>query len=136
MTPSTRMFAGVLFLLIITIELGGRFLLSLMQGKGPKISTTSTAYRLFRAGHAHAGVLVILALVSMPYIDQLTGATELQLAIRLCLTLAPLLMSAGFFAAGATVKDEKPGTPIVATYLGALVLAGGLGMLGVSLFRL
>jgi hypothetical protein len=135
MSPTTRIFAGILFLGFITIEFGGHFLVTLLKRTGPAISPTSLAYRLFVAGHAHAGVLSILALASLPYVDQLTVAPASQMAIRVCMASAPLLMPAGFFGAGAKTRDDKPGPLIALTYVGALVLAAGLGMLGVNLFR-
>jgi len=50
----------VLLLTIVAIEYGGWFMLRVVRGRQP---ATPFQQAFFRAGHAHAGVLVILALV-------------------------------------------------------------------------
>ena len=75
MTDATKLIAGLLLITVPTIEFGGTFLLSVLSGKHPEL--TEFQRSMFRAGHAHAGVLVILALVALVLTDQagLTGAT-------------------------------------------------------------
>ena len=58
----TRSTAGVLLLTILFIEYGGWFMLRVVRGRQP---TTAFQKAFFRAGHAHAGVLVTLALVCL-----------------------------------------------------------------------
>jgi hypothetical protein len=59
MTDATKLIAGLLLITVPTIEFGGTFLLSIVSGKHPEL--TEFQRSMFRAGHAHAGVLVILA---------------------------------------------------------------------------
>jgi hypothetical protein len=63
MTTETRITCGIILLTVPTIQYGGYFLLSILSGKS-KLSLTDFQKSMFRAGHAHAGVLVMLALIA------------------------------------------------------------------------
>jgi hypothetical protein len=62
MSKATKLISGILLIIVPTIEFGGTFLLRILSGKEPQF--TEFQRSMFRAGHAHAGVLVILALVA------------------------------------------------------------------------
>ena len=72
MTDASRIIAGVILLTIVTIQFGGYFMTKIVRGQVPM---TDFQKSFARAGHAHAGVLVILSLVGLLYVDQtsLTG---------------------------------------------------------------
>ncbi len=92
MSDPTRTLAGVILLTIVTIEFGGWFLTKIARGQVPM---TDFQKAFARAGHAHAGVLVILSLVGLLYVD-LTGLTGFWLWVgRLALPIAAILMSGG-----------------------------------------
>jgi hypothetical protein len=78
MSEATLSTAGVLLVTVAGIAYGGATLLRFIARRTPGYLDNPVRSSLFRAGHAHAGVLVILALVAMPYIDQagLSGAAE------------------------------------------------------------
>ena len=59
----TRLTCGIIVLTVPTIQYGGYFLLQLLSGK-IDLPLTDFQKSMFRAGHAHAGVLVILALIA------------------------------------------------------------------------
>jgi hypothetical protein len=86
-----------------------------------------------RAGHAHAGVLVILALVAQILADsaELGGAAE-RLA-RSRIPLAAILMPAGFFLSSVGRGRTSPNALIVLLWAGATSLAAGSGALGIGL---
>jgi hypothetical protein len=63
MTTETRITCGIILLTVPTIQYGGYFLLSILSGKS-KLSLTDFQKSMFRAGYAHAGVLVMLALIA------------------------------------------------------------------------
>ena len=67
MTDATRRIAGILPISVPAIEFGGTSLLSVLSGEHSEL--TEFQRSMFRAGHAHAGVLVILALVAQVFID-------------------------------------------------------------------
>ena len=87
----------------------------------------------FRAGHAHAGVLVILSLVAQIYADA-TGMTELAGWLgRSAIPLAAILMPAGFFFSAMGRDATKPNRFILLIYAGAASLAVGVVSLGLGL---
>lgn len=74
-----------------TIEFGCTFFLRIMQESIPN----SQIFRrsMFCAGHAHASVLVILALVAMLLADQADLPTGFRWAVRIGLASSPVQMS-------------------------------------------
>ncbi|MGB8700852.1 MAG: hypothetical protein WCD18_15655 [Thermosynechococcaceae cyanobacterium] len=113
-----------------TIQFGGYFLLTQM-GK-TKVIRTELQRSYYRAGHAHAGVLVLLALIAQLTIEATMLSNSLQLWVRVGFALAPILISAGFFGA-APQEGVKPTRLILLIYLGAIVLAASLLTLGLGL---
>ncbi|WP_406045545.1 hypothetical protein OG799_14335 [Micromonospora sp. NBC_00898] len=131
-TPDTRHTAGILLLAVLAIEYGGTYVLRLVRGSAP---ATPFQLRFARAGHAHAGILVVLALVTLPYADvaRLSGGWEL--IARSGVWLAAILMPAGFFLASAGRAVQRPNRFVVLVYAGAVVLAAAVTTLGVGLLR-
>jgi hypothetical protein len=68
LSSQSKLFAGLLCLALVTVEYGGHFLLSILKGTIPDYAA-SPQFPFFRAGHAHAGVWVILGLAAQPLID-------------------------------------------------------------------
>ncbi len=134
MSNQTKVFAAVLLLSMLTIEFGGQFLLSIIQGANPGFEN-ARLFSLFRAGHAHAGVWVLLALVAMPYIDEVNFRGRGPLALRLGFGAAPILISAGFFGAASPLAagGSQLGPLVALIYIGATTLALSLVGLAVGL---
>jgi hypothetical protein len=132
-SPASRFLAGLILILVPTVEIGGLFLLTFIRRRTPGYLDNPVRQALFRAGHAHAGVLVILALVGMFFVDQAALPDAIKPLVRLCLFAAPLLVSAGFFLSVAKPSAQRPNSLIVLVYLGALSLALGVVTLGVGL---
>lgn len=65
MTKHTRTACGIVLISVPTIEYGGYFLLKILSGSFSDLVLTEFQKSMFRAGHAHAGVLVILSLVAI-----------------------------------------------------------------------
>jgi hypothetical protein len=124
--------SGIILLTIPTIEFGGVFLLSVLTGLY-KRPFTPMQKGFFRAGHAHAGVLVILALVVQILADAAALDGSTQWFVRGGAVLAPILISAGFFFAPLSGDGTKPNRLIVLIYIGAALLALVLIVLGISL---
>jgi len=59
----TRLMCGIILITVPTIEFGGAFLLKMLRTREPGYLDNSIRQNLFRAGHAHAGVIVILSLI-------------------------------------------------------------------------
>ena len=133
MTDATKLIAGILLIIVPTIEYGGTFLLSLLSGSQPEF--TDFQRSMFRAGHAHAGVLVILALVGLLFVDHAGFSSPIGWAVRIGLAAAPVLVSAGFFGAAIGEGRTRPGGLIVLLWIGAFVLAVSVITLGIGLIR-
>lgn len=133
MTDATKLIAGLLLISVTTIEFGGTFVLSILSGKHPEV--TDFQRSMFRAGHAHAGVLVILALVALLFADQAGLSAPVGWAVRIGFAIAPILVSGGFFGAAAGAGRTQPGGLIALLWVGVFVLGGSVITLGVALIR-
>jgi hypothetical protein len=131
MTDATKLIAGLLLISVPTVEFGGTFLLRILSGKHSEF--TEFQRSMFRAGHAHAGVLVILALVAQVFTDQAGLSAPIGWAVRIGFAAAPILVSGGFFGAAIGKGRTRPGGLIGLLWVGVLVLAGSLVVLGISL---
>jgi hypothetical protein len=85
LSSDTRTTAGILLLTLVAVEYGGVVMLRMVRGRRP---ATPFQRSFARAGHAHAGVLVILALVgqiladsaALDGVDDFLGRTGIWLA--------------------------------------------------------
>jgi hypothetical protein len=133
MTDATKLIAGFLLIAMTTIEFGGTFLLSILSGKYAEF--TEFQRSMFRAGHAHAGVLTILALVALVFTDQAGLSAPIGWAVRVGFAAAPVLVSAGFFGAAIGNGRTRPGGLIGLLWIGVFALGGSLIVLGTCLLR-
>jgi len=122
--------AGILLLAVVAIEYGGTFVLRIVRGNEP---ATGFQHAFFRAGHAHAGVLVILSLVALILADAADMSGCPDFLARTGVPLAAILMPAGFFLSAAGRGVTRPNRLIVLLYTGALSLAVGVVSLGIGL---
>jgi hypothetical protein len=133
LSHDTTSTAGILLLAIVAVEFGGTFVLRTVRGKVP----LTTFQRSFsRAGHAHAGVLVILSLVVQLYADGagLTGAGNVL--ARSMVPLSAILIPAGFFFSLIGRERTSPNRWIALLWLGVVALGVGVIALGVGLLTL
>jgi hypothetical protein len=130
LTDAARVTAGIVLLTVVGIESGGAFLVKVVTGRVP---ATPFQTSFFRAGHAHAGVLVILGLVCLLLAEAtaLTGFWRWLAATGVL--VAAVLMPAGFFLSAAGTGREAPNRAVVLLPAGAVVLAAGVVTLAVGL---
>lgn len=121
--------AGVVLLTVIAIAFGGSFLLRIANGTVPANDLQRT---YFRAGHAHAGVLVILGLVIMLLVTE-AGITGIVASLSSGVLWSAILMPAGFFLSVAGRDPEKPNKLRYLIVVGGIVLTIGLASTGVGL---
>jgi hypothetical protein len=101
MSDAARLISGITLITVPTIVYGGLTVLGIVSsgrfgmGIGRPLSPEQTSF--FRAGHAHAGVLVILSLVIQLLLDQAGLSPELIWALRIGAPLAAICVSGGFF---------------------------------------
>ena len=69
MTYASRRLAGILLILLPGVMFGGARILSFLIGD-PAYMENPLRQDLWRAGHAHAGVWLVLALVTLRYVDE------------------------------------------------------------------
>jgi len=90
---------------------------------------------LFRAGHAHAGVLLILSLVSYLYVDDATLSPLGKSMVKSCIPAAAIFLPAAFFFSVLSAEATKPNGFINLAYVGVALLVTGLLILGIGLIR-
>ncbi len=90
---------------------------------------------MFRAGHAHAGVLVILSLVCQILADQAAMSESFTWIVRAFVPAAALLISGGFFFSAIGRDVAKPNGLVAMIYIGIALLAIGVIKLGIGLLR-
>jgi hypothetical protein len=130
MSDESRILAGILFLSLVTVETGGLYLVKLWKDAA---GATPFQIGFVRAGHAHAGVLLVLGLLCQLYVDHADLSGFFGWLARSGVPAAAILMPAGFFAASAGNGLTRPNRFIVLVYAGGLVLAAGLTTLGIGL---
>ena len=134
MSRESRLTAGVLLILMPAVVYGGVSILSLLIGD-PAYAQNQLRQDLWRAGHAHAGVLLILSLVTLRYVDEARLPEGMKRVARHSIPLAAILLPAAFFLSVLSPEATEPNALIYLAYLGAVSLAAGLLLLGIGLIR-
>ena len=128
MDPIISIVAGATVLTVIGIMSGGAFLLRITAGGLPFNGLQKS---FFRAGHAHAGVLVILGLVSLLLLAA-TGVQGLWAWSGVGVLASAILIPGGFFLSVLGRDPQRPGRAIALLWAGVVVLAASLIAVGVS----
>ncbi len=134
MTYESRLLAGILLIVLPTVMIGGVSILSLLVGD-PTYKENPLRQDFWRAGHAHAGVWLILALVALRYVDEANLSNEMKWFVRGSIPVAAILVSSGFFLSVLSPHATTPSGIILLAYVGAVLLAVGVLVLGVGLVR-
>ncbi|MGA8618490.1 MAG: hypothetical protein WB660_08225 [Candidatus Sulfotelmatobacter sp.] len=135
MTREAKMLSGIILITVPTIQYGGYFLLTSLMDKTSGYMDNPLRQNFFRAGHAHAGVIVILSLVCQLLADAAMLPAPLLWISRIAVPLAAILIPAGFFFSMLPPTATQPSSAVGLIYAGALVLAAGVLLLGVGLIR-
>lgn len=130
LSTESQILAGILLLALVTVETGGLYMVKIVSGRA---SVTAFQEKFARAGHAHAGVLLLLALVIQPYADAADLEGVLGWTARAGVAVAALLMPGGFFFSSMGRGRESPNALIILVFLGAVLLAISLASLGLGL---
>ena len=134
MTYASRLLAGILLIVLPTVMFGGVSILSLVIGD-PSYMENPLRQDLWRAGHAHAGVWLILALVALRYVDEANLSNVMKWLVRGSIPIAAILVPAAFFLSVLSPDATAPNALIYLAYVGAVVLAAGVLVLGIGLVR-
>jgi hypothetical protein len=119
------------FISLPTIAFGGYFLLSILKKQAGTENISSIQREYFKAGHAHAGVLVTLSIIGQLVLDHSLFNDAVTWALRIGLFAAPLLISGGFFGGAPKTPEAKPGGLVKLISVGAVVMS--ISTIGVGL---
>jgi len=136
MTRDARLMSGIILITVPTIQYGGYFLLTSLMDRSSGYMDNALRQNFFRAGHAHAGVIVILSLICQLLADAAVLPNPLLWMVRLGIPLAAILISAGFFFSMLPPTASQPGRAVGLIYAGAVILAISVLALGVGLLRM
>jgi len=135
MTREARLMSGIILITVPTIQCGGYFLLASLMNKGSGYMENPLRQNFFRAGHAHAGVIVILSLVCQMLAGAAVLPTPLLWVVRIGVPFSAILISAGFFFSVLPPTAIQAGGAVALIYAGAVILALAVVTLGVGLLR-
>jgi hypothetical protein len=135
MTREARLMSGIILITVPTIQYGGYFLLTSLMDKASGYMENPLRQNFFRAGHAHAGVIVILSLVCQMLADAASLPSPLLWAVRIGVPLSAILISSGFFFSVVPPAATQAGGAVSLIYAGAVILAASVITLGVGLLR-
>jgi len=130
LTDAARVTAGIVALTVVGIESGGWFLFRVTTGRE---QATDFQRSFYRAGHAHAGVLVTLGLVCLLLGEATTLGGGWRWLAQTGVLVAAVVMPAGFFLSAIGRGRDRPNRWVVLLAVGAVVLATGVLTLGIGL---
>jgi heme/copper-type cytochrome/quinol oxidase subunit 4 len=133
MSRASQIIAAILLIAVPTVEFGGLSLLAMLSRRTPGYLDNPLRQNMFRAGHAHAGVWIVFALVALLWVDQTDFGEPLKWVIRLAFAVAPILMPLGFFLSVTRPDAQRPNGVIALVYVAGLALGVGAVTLGVGL---
>ncbi|MEV0948026.1 hypothetical protein [Rhodococcus sp. NPDC049939] len=128
MNAVLALIAGMTLLTVIGIAFGGTFMLRVVSGAQGANELQKT---YFRAGHAHAGVLVTLGLVVALLTDAAGAHSAWSLAGAIGVLSAAIFIPAGFFLSVLGEDPKRPNRMAVSLWIGATTLVIGLSISGV-----
>lgn len=128
MDPLIAIVAGATVPTVIGIMAGGTFLLRITSAGWPFNGLQKT---FFRAGHAHAGVLVTLGLVCV-LLQGMAGVGGGWQWGAIGVLASALLIPGGFFLSVTGHDPQRPGPLMALLWVGVAVLAVSLLVVGIS----
>lgn len=120
-----RLFSIIAWIALPTVMYGGYALLGLLTRNG----LTEFQQTFFRAGHAHAGVLLLLSLLYHHYMEQTTLSHAIKVGGAMLVLVGILAQSGEFFLHMAIGQPGEPSIGTTVTSLGAVLLAIAIGIL-------
>ncbi|MBW3666585.1 MAG: hypothetical protein KY394_03210 [Actinobacteria bacterium] len=128
----TRVLTALVLFAIVTVEFGGWSLLGLLTGED---GLTPFQEQFFRAGHGHAGVLLILALAFLVIAERASMSERSQFWLGITFLAGVLFQSGGFFLHLLLGEEGAASAGTWVTRGGAVLLAIALVSLGMGVLR-
>ena len=135
MSRESRRLAAILLIVFPTVVFGGISVLTMIVGDVEGYRDNPLRQDLWRAGHAHAGVLLVLSLLILRYVDEAELSPRVKNLTRVAAPTAAILLPVAFFLSVLSPDADEPNAIIYLAYLGAVILVAGLLTLGVGLYR-
>jgi hypothetical protein len=134
LSRDATVFAGIILLAVPTVQYGGLAILGMLThgvagAGGAEAGLNAEQSALFRAGHAHAGVWLILSLVIQVLLDAAKLPASAKWLARIAAPVGTLALSGGFF--GLAFRAEFR----FLLYFGALAMFCSLILTAVGLLR-
>jgi hypothetical protein len=117
---------------LVTVEYGGWALLTFLSGREGLADWQKS---FFRAGHAHAGVLLVVSLVYLLYLPRTDFSNGLEWAAGGVLLAGVLAQSGGFFLHLGVGRAGQSSAGTKLTRAGAALIAAALVTLAVGLIQ-
>ena len=128
----TRALPIIAMVSLVAVESGGWSLLSFLTGRE---GLSRQSEQFFRAGHAHAGVLLVLSLAYFVYLGRTEFSTTTQWTLGIVLLVGILAQSGGFFVHLLLGAEREASIGTLLTRAGGVLLAVALLALAVGLAR-
>src|SRR5204862_4282533 len=122
----SRRVAGTLLVVLPTVLYGGVSLLIFLIDPGSGYMENPLRQNLFRAGHAHAGVLLVLSLIALRYVDEARLPEGWKRYVRASIPSAATFLPTAYFLSVLSPHATAPKEFIYLAYVGAVVLAIGV----------
>lgn len=135
MTRDANLMSGITRIVVPTIQYGGYFLLTSLINRSSGYMENTLRQNFFRAGHAHAGVIVLLSLICQLLADSAMLPIPLLWFVRIGVPFSAVLISAGCFFSVLSPTAIHPDGAACLIYLGAVVLAVAVVLLGIGLLK-
>lgn len=135
MSHSSKRLAGILLIILPTVAFGGVSLLSLLISPDSGYLDNPMRQDLWRAGHAHAGVLLVLSLIILKYVDEARLSDAIKKIVRSGTPISAILIPAAFFLSVLDPEATEPNALINLAYVGFGILTFTFIALGIGLIR-
>ena len=124
-----RVFSIISWIALPTVMYGGYALLGFLTRNG----LTEFQLTFFRAGHAHAGVLLLMSLLYHHFMEQTTLSRSVKVGAAAAVLVGVLAQSGGFFLHMLVGQPGQASLGTTLTTLGAIILAVAIIILVVGL---
>jgi hypothetical protein len=122
MSQPVQVFTVIVLVSLPTVMFGGFSLLQLVTAG--KLNDFQRTY--FRAGHAHAGVLLVMTLAALSFLDKADLSIAARWAVCVLLAVGVIAQSGGMFLHMLVGRPGHWSSGNTATTAGAVALAAGL----------
>ena len=135
MEKESKKLAGILLIIFPTVAYGGISLLGMLINNESGYVDNPLRQDLWSAGHAHAGVLLIISLVILKYVNEANLSGRMKKLVRHGAPISAILIPVGFFLSVPKPDSTEPNILINLVYLGFAILTLTFIVLGIGLLK-